>query len=203
MAGKFESQKVEEVDFSGMSQDQLIQALMASSAQLKQESDNRKALANEVLDVKGNIRVFCRIRPFLGRETEGGQATLVKDIQDGTMTIYNPQTKRDKSYSYDAVLPMNATQADAFEETRPVVLQILDGFNVCVFAYGQTGSGKTHTMIGESGEQVGITGRSAAALFEEAAARTDTVEDIFQMVRCSLVEPWLRVECAVDVRNLQ
>lgn len=180
-AKDFETSKVEEVDFSSMSQDELIKALMASSNQLKQESANRKALANEVLDVKGNIRVFCRIRPFLGRELEGGQATLCKDIHEGTMTIYNPQTKRDKTYTYDAVLPPESTQADCFEETRPVVLQILDGFNVCVFAYGQTGSGKTHTMIGESGEQVGITGRSAAALFEEAAARSDTIEDIFQM----------------------
>lgn len=62
-AKDFETSKVEEVDFSSMSQDELIKALMASSNQLKQESANRKALANEVLDVKGNIRVFCRIVP--------------------------------------------------------------------------------------------------------------------------------------------
>merc|ERR1712054_343956 len=106
---------------------------MASSAQLAKETEARKALGNEVLDVKGNIRVFCRIRPFLGREKEGGEKSLVKDINDDhtTMTIYNPQTKRDKTYTYDAVLNMDTTQQQAFAETRPVVLQILDGFNVC------------------------------------------------------------------------
>lgn len=104
----------------------------------------------------------------------------MKDVHDGTMTIYNPHTKRDKSYSYDAVLGQSSSQEEAFEETRPVVLQILDGFNVCVFAYGQTGSGKTFTMIGEPG-MVGINGQSAAALFEKAAERSETIEDIFQM----------------------
>ena len=184
-ASQFESEKVEAVDFSGMTQEQLIAALMSSSDQLKKESAARKQLGNEVLDVKGNIRVFCRIRPFLGREKvgqeEGREKTLVKDIEDGTMTIYNPQTKRDKTYTYDAVLQMGSTQQEAFAETKPVVLQILDGFNVCVFAYGQTGSGKTFTMIGEPGME-GINGQSAAALFEAAGERAETIEDHFQMV---------------------
>jgi hypothetical protein len=35
-----------------------------------------------------------------------------------------------------------------FEETQPLVVSVLDGYNVCIFAYGQTGSGKTHTMQG-------------------------------------------------------
>ncbi len=35
-----------------------------------------------------------------------------------------------------------------FQETQPLVVSVLDGYNVCIFAYGQTGSGKTHTMQG-------------------------------------------------------
>lgn len=34
-----------------------------------------------------------------------------------------------------------------YEDTRPLVRSILDGYNVCIFAYGQTGSGKTYTMV--------------------------------------------------------
>jgi hypothetical protein len=30
----------------------------------------------------------------------------------------------------------------------PLVVSVLDGYNVCIFAYGQTGSGKTYTMDG-------------------------------------------------------
>ena len=31
---------------------------------------------------------------------------------------------------------------------RPIVENVLDGFNSTVFAFGQTGSGKTYTMLG-------------------------------------------------------
>lgn len=31
---------------------------------------------------------------------------------------------------------------------RPVVKDVLDGFNGVIMAYGQTGSGKTHTIFG-------------------------------------------------------
>jgi len=32
---------------------------------------------------------------------------------------------------------------------RPMVENVLSGYNSCIFAYGQTGSGKTHTMLGQ------------------------------------------------------
>jgi hypothetical protein len=32
---------------------------------------------------------------------------------------------------------------------RPLVTDLLDGYNCSLLAYGQTGSGKTHTMMGE------------------------------------------------------
>jgi kinesin family protein 5 len=31
---------------------------------------------------------------------------------------------------------------------KPVIQDILDGFNGVIMAYGQTGSGKTHTIFG-------------------------------------------------------
>ena len=34
---------------------------------------------------------------------------------------------------------------------RPIVDNVLEGFNGTIFAYGQTGTGKTHTMSGEIG----------------------------------------------------
>lgn len=37
-----------------------------------------------------------------------------------------------------------------FEDVDPLILSVLDGYNLCIFAYGQTGSGKTHTMEGMS-----------------------------------------------------
>jgi hypothetical protein len=48
---------------------------------------------------------------------------------------------------------------NVFEDTKPLITSVLQGFNVCIFAvnsyyivilfaqYGQTGSGKTFTMV--------------------------------------------------------
>jgi kinesin family protein C2/C3 len=51
-----------------------------------------------------------------------------------------------------------------FDETQPLVVSVLDGYNVCIFAYGQTGSGKTHTMQGY-GAAAGVNAARAASLY--------------------------------------
>ena len=38
-------------------------------------------------------------------------------------------------------------QAAVFVEVQPLIVSVMDGYNVCLFCYGQTGSGKTWTMV--------------------------------------------------------
>ena len=55
--------------------------------------------------------------------------------------------KRD--FFFDRVLSPAALQAETYDEVaRPVVQDVIDGFNGVIMAYGQTGSGKTHTIFG-------------------------------------------------------
>lgn len=43
-------------------------------------------------------------------------------------------------YSFDAVFPPEAGQAEVYEGTaRPHITELLEGINVTVFAYGATG----------------------------------------------------------------
>lgn len=42
-----------------------------------QESSERRRLYNEVIELKGNIRVFCRCRPLSESETANGFASVV------------------------------------------------------------------------------------------------------------------------------
>lgn len=57
----------------------------------------------------------------------------------------------------------------------PMFLDVLAGYNACVFAYGQTSAGKTFTMLGPEGGQDfagakakwGILPRAAELLFGE------------------------------------
>lgn len=63
--------------------------------------------------------------------------------------------------------------ADVFEETAPLAISVLDGYNVCIFAYGQTGTGKTFTMEGTN-EARGVNYRTLQKVFDIIEERKNT-----------------------------
>ncbi|XP_061681936.1 kinesin-like protein KIFC1 [Syngnathoides biaculeatus] len=118
----------------------------------------RRRLHNTVQELKGNIRVFCRVRPLV----DGGLSdhiqlpandnkaiTLAKTEESHTGK--SADTQKNYTFSFDHVFGPNASQQEIFEEISLLVQSALDGYNVCCFAYGQTGSGKTYTMEGAPG----------------------------------------------------
>ncbi|KAL6561608.1 hypothetical protein OROMI_017209 [Orobanche minor] len=56
-------------------------------------------------------------------------------------------------------------RVDVSEETSPLAISVLDGYNVCIFAYGQTGTGRNFTMEGTD-EVRGVTYRTLQRLFD-------------------------------------
>ncbi|KAA8541222.1 hypothetical protein F0562_025171 [Nyssa sinensis] len=115
-------------------------------------AENRR-MYNELQDLKGNIRVYCRIRPFLPGQ-KGKQSTIEYISENGELVVVNPSKQgKDghRSFKFNKVYGPAATQAEVFSDTRPLIRSVLDGYNVCIFAYGQTGSGKTYTMTGPDG----------------------------------------------------
>ncbi|KAL3648079.1 Kinesin-like protein KIN-14I [Castilleja foliolosa] len=138
--------------------------------------ENRK-LYNQVQDLKGNIRVYCRVRPFLPGQYN--QLSTVDNIEEGTITVNTlaKNGKGRKSFSFNKVFGPLATQEEVFSDTRPLVRSVLDGYNVCIFAYGQTGSGKTFTMTGPNDlteNSRGVNYRALGDLFLLAEQRKDT-----------------------------
>ncbi|KAJ0976360.1 hypothetical protein J5N97_018325 [Dioscorea zingiberensis] len=119
----------------------------AASGYHKVLEENRK-LYNQVQDLKGNIRVYCRVRPFLP-----GQSSIMSSvgrIDDGSITLITPLKygkEGRKSFSFSKCLGPSASQEEVFSDTQALIRSVLDGYNVCIFAYGQTGSGKTYTMV--------------------------------------------------------
>ena len=85
----------------------------------------------------------------------------------------------DRTYSFDKVFGTHSTQEDVYDDAvRPIVEEVLEGFNCTIFAYGQTGTGKTHTMEGEHEGSVdglptnaGVIPRAMAHVFEYLQAR--------------------------------
>jgi len=149
--------------------------------------EERKRLHNLVLELKGNIRVFCRIRPMLPHETTlaGNEQAVFfpedgrPDIAENNIAVLDDAKGTEKIFEFDSSFGPKSTQSEVFAEVEALVVSVLDGYNVCIFAYGQTGSGKTFTMEGSETEQ-GINPRTLARVFElireRANAYTYSVE---------------------------
>ncbi|EAN78855.1 C-terminal motor kinesin, putative [Trypanosoma brucei brucei TREU927] len=150
------------------------QLLVRTQELYKREMKLRKQYYNQIQELKGNIRVYCRVRPLLPREVAAGH-TNIMDFPSADEIRVNDPAGRQKVYEFDEVYPPHAPQARVFEDTSPLIDSVVDGYNVCIFAYGQTGSGKTHTM-GGYGEDRGINTRALQRLFEIIDERKDTDE---------------------------
>ncbi|KAL6638395.1 hypothetical protein ACP70R_023890 [Stipagrostis hirtigluma subsp. patula] len=150
----------------------------AASGYHKVLEENRK-LYNQIQDLKGNIRVYCRVRPFLPGQISS--TSSVAGMEERTITIMAP-TKYgkdgSKSFTFNKVFGPAATQDEVFSDMQPLIRSVLDGFNVCIFAYGQTGSGKTYTMSGPkvlTEESLGVNYRALNDLFNLQAQRKGTI----------------------------
>ncbi|RCV15076.1 hypothetical protein SETIT_3G029800v2 [Setaria italica] len=129
----------------------------------KQEQVLRKRYYNTIEDMKGKIRVFCRLRPLNDKELSLEEKNIVCSPDE--FTIAHPwKDDKSKQHIYDRVFDANTTQEEVFEDTKYLVQSAVDGYNVCIFAYGQTGSGKTFTIYG-SDNNPGLTPRATSELF--------------------------------------
>ncbi|XP_040180888.1 kinesin-like protein KIFC1 isoform X2 [Rana temporaria] len=141
----------------------------------------RRRLHNTVQELKGNIRVFCRVRPILPSEKAlpAGNITFCPNDEKAIVLtkVEESHIGRDRSqsvkydFNFDCVFPPTTGQAPVFEEISLLVQSALDGYQVCIFAYGQTGSGKTYTMEGPddlSAETMGVIPRAIQQIFSSA-----------------------------------
>ncbi|XVE51197.1 hypothetical protein DITRI_Ditri02bG0020300 [Diplodiscus trichospermus] len=160
-----------------LEQKRIIQKLQDRVAEMEYkltEGENlRKKLHNTILELKGNIRVFCWVRPLL---PDDGAEGAVESLGRGIDLI---QSGQKYPFTFDKVFNHEASQQDVFVEISQLVQSALDGYKIlrglfclagCIFAYGQTGSGKTYTMMGrpEAPEQKGLIPRSLEQIFESS-----------------------------------
>ncbi|XP_046874609.1 kinesin-like protein KIFC1 isoform X2 [Hypomesus transpacificus] len=136
----------------------------------------RRKLHNAIQELKGNIRVFCRVRP---PSTGGLMDHIQLPVHDNkSMTLAKTEeshtgrggeTQKSYNFSFDRVFGPSSSQKEVFEEINLLVQSALDGYNVCCFAYGQTGSGKTFTMEGDETETSrGVIPRAVQQIFNAA-----------------------------------
>ena len=132
---------------------------------------------NEYQEAKGNVRVFCRIRPPLQKELakkqinieyRGDNSLIIKGEKKTTYLNRDGVHQDIEQFQFNRIFKQENTQEEVFEEVSPLIQSSLDGFNINIFAYGQTGSGKTFTMEGDlsTPEKYGIVPRAVDRIFK-------------------------------------
>ena len=143
----------------------------------------RKKAQEYIHNIRGNILVYCRIKPSLTKNEENSIISFPeilddKYIESNNQVLTSIELKNNlikNSYHFDRIFPENTSQYEIFDEIKSFIQSSLDGDNICIFAYGATGSGKTYTMQGKIEEnnknlitqQSGILPRTAKFIFEE------------------------------------
>ncbi|XP_035422006.1 kinesin heavy chain [Cygnus olor] len=121
-----------------------------------------------------SIKVMCRFRPLNEAEVLRGDRFIPKFKGEDTVLV-----GQGKPYVFDRVLPPNTTQEQVYNAcAKPIVKDVLEGYNGTIFAYGQTSSGKTHTMEGKlhDPQLMGIIPRIAHDIFDHIYSMDENLE---------------------------
>ncbi|KAL8160109.1 hypothetical protein V2J09_001646 [Rumex salicifolius] len=180
---------------------------VASSSYQKLLEENRQ-LYNQVQDLKGAIRVNCRVKPFSPEQSE--KCSTIDHIgENGNIMILHPHKQgreARREFSFNKIFGPNMNQKQIYADIQPLIRSVLDGFNVCIFAYGQTGSGKTYTMSGPDLSAEGTWGvnyRALSDLFQMSKSREDLVKNSSPMNGINVPNASsVPVDCTQDVLEL-
>ncbi|KAK5714351.1 kinesin-like nuclear fusion protein [Elasticomyces elasticus] len=158
------NQEAQSQEFTTM-REQLQDAITSKEGTLvtlRKEEMLRRKLNATILELRGNIRVFVRIRPLLAGEEEPARVEFPDESSlDGgkEMVMHAPTTlsatgkeRNEKhNYGFDRVFGPATANKEVFQGCQDLIQSVVDGYNVSILSYGQTGSGKTFGMSGPDG----------------------------------------------------
>ncbi|CAN6642679.1 hypothetical protein TRVA0_019S01508 [Trichomonascus vanleenenianus] len=161
----------------------------AESAQLRQNT-NEPVFLGDGSFAGGNKEMLSQTQQYASFKA-GKRIRKIINVVDDKMLIFDPPESnplasmqraafpkttnriREHRFVFDQLFDESATQEDVYcHTTKPLIDNVLDGYNASVFAYGATGCGKTHTISGTP-EQPGIIFLTMKELFE----RIETLQD--------------------------
>mmetsp|Transcript_70581 Transcript_70581/g.159661 ORF Transcript_70581/g.159661 Transcript_70581/m.159661 type:complete len:617 (+) Transcript_70581:111-1961(+) len=156
-----ERENIELKTLMGATKKQCRETLADLERRVREGETQRRKMHNLIQELRGNVRVFARVRPFLPSDkAPPEQKPWISVNADGFSldVLQAPPGQRgaqaqslaevSHTFHYDKCFSPGEGQEAMFTEVSEFVQSALDGYNVCLFSYGQTGSGKTHTMQG-------------------------------------------------------
>ena len=164
----------------------------------------RRQMHEQISELRGNVRVFARVRPYLPNDKAdpGAKPWLVVGDDKSSLGVLQAAadggTSTSHLFNYDHAFPPSTSQEDVFDQVGDLVQSALDGYNVCLFSYGQTGSGKTHSMQGSgTGDMRGIIPRAIEKIANSKEAMEDdgwkyTMHVSFVEIYCEKIKDLLR-----------
>jgi kinesin family protein 11 len=132
-----------------------------------------------------NIQVVVRCRPPTVKEKlTQVMAVSTKAKREVSVNMKCGQNTMNKVFKFDEVYDQDASQEQVYRGTiKPIVGEVLTGYNCTVFAYGQTGTGKTYTMEGAFDQAAPSEGTSKLGKFAGVIPRA--IQQIFNTLERS------------------
>ncbi|KAF2070630.1 hypothetical protein CYY_008054 [Polysphondylium violaceum] len=148
-----------------------------------------------------SIRVVCRFRPQNKNELAQGGCSVITVNDNQTVNINGAESNH--TFTFDSVYTDKWSQKQVYDDAaKPVIEDIMQGYNGTIFVYGQTSSGKTHTMQGPSiddPELKGVIPRMINTVFDCISKAEEHIEFI---VKASYIEIYMeRIRDLLDTRK--
>ena len=129
------------------------------------------------------FKVCIRIRPFLPKELPSSiteNKELNNKIIPNSIFSHNEnilkiqdlrfESRNEKNYFFDEIFDEKSDNKEVFDKSiKPMINNLIEGYNSTILAYGITGTGKTHTIFGDYNnekEEKGIVIYAISYLFE-------------------------------------
>ena len=95
---------------------------------------SQRVLRNQIAELKGNVRVFARMRPLLSTESSGGgegsaPSILVNTDRASIVVLAQKERMEDQLFSFDKAFGPEASQDDIFTEVAEYIQSAMDGYN--------------------------------------------------------------------------
>ncbi|RKF55208.1 Kinesin-like protein bimC [Erysiphe neolycopersici] len=164
----------------------------ASSSQISGLKRKDRDFENDDEETNINVVVRCRGRNEREVRENSGVVLSTNGVKGVNLELsLGPNSLNNKTYHFDKVFSSAADQAIIYEDVvKPILDEMLSGYNCTIFAYGQTGTGKTYTMSGDTTEKfnllsdnAGIIPRVLHSLFKKL-----DMSNSEWSVKCSFIE---------------